>query len=440
MKAMNSTTDKKTIFGWAMYDWANSAYMTTIAVAVLPMYFASVIVGPDGFVIGDTLYAPETLWGFMISAAAFLVFLMAPTLGAVADFCSAKKKFLLVFCYLGVTGSIGLFFCKTGDVYPTIGLFLISQIGFVGANVFYDAFLPQIAKPGQQDRISSKGFAYGYAGGGIQFGCALVLIGWHDAFGLSQSMAARIGMLTAALWWGLFTLFTAFYLKEKKFHQEPPAGINLSSRRINYLHIGILRVLKTMKKVRQRPHLLLFLVAFLVYNEGIQTVIQMATIYGKQELKFGATTLMVTLLLVQIVAIFGALLFGWLAKRTGTKRAVMTSLFVWSGVVIYAYFIRSPYEYFALGAIVGLVMGGSQAISRSFYSSMIPEDSPAEYFGFYSIINKFSAVWGPFIFAIIRHMSGSSRNAILSIIIFFIAGIILLFFVNEEKARENRTL
>lgn len=431
-------TNKKTIFGWAMYDWANSAYMTTIAVAVLPMYFASVIVPSEGFRIGNTIYAAETLWGFMISAAAFLVFLMAPTLGAIADFRSSKKQFLIIFCYIGVAGSIFLSLCGQGDVYMTIFFFIISQIGFVGANVFYDAFLPQLSPPGQEDHISSKGFAYGYAGGGIQFGCSLVLIGWHDFFGLTQAGAAKISMLSASLWWGLFALFTVYYLKERKIPQKLPENWPGSPGRINYLALGVLRVLKTIGEVKQRQHLVLFLCAFLIYNEGIQTVIQMATIYGKQELHFSATTLMVTLLLVQIVAIFGALLFAWLSKTTGTKRAVMISLVIWSCVVIYAYFIHSPVEYFILGGIVGLVMGGSQAISRSFYASMIPDDSPAEFFGFYSIINKFSAVWGPFLFALIRHWSGSSRNAILSIIIFFIIGILLLFFVNEDKARESR--
>ncbi len=432
--------DKKTIFGWAMYDWANSAYMTTIAVAVLPMYFASVIVPADGFVIGETTYAAETLWGFMISAAAFLVFLIAPTLGAIADYRSSKKQFLICFCYLGVIGAILLSFSGQGDVYYTIFFFIISQIGFVGANVFYDAFLPQISPPGQEDRISSKGFAYGYAGGGIQFACALALIAFHDFFGLTQASAAKISMLSAAIWWGLFTLFTVYYLKEQKIPQQLPETLKRSSGKINYLVLGVLRVWKTMGEVKQRQHLALFLFSFLVYNEGIQTVIQMATIYGKRELPFSATTLMVTLLLVQIVAVFGALLFAWIAKKTGSKRAVMISLVIWSAVVIYAYFIQSPTEYFILGAIVGLVMGGSQAISRSFYASMIPKDSPAEYFGFYSIISKFSAVWGPFIFALIRHWSGSSRNAILSIIIFFILGIVLLYFVDEDKARESRTL
>jgi len=436
---MNYTkAEKKTLFGWAMYDWANSAYMTTIAVAVLPMYFASVVVPPEGFIIGKTVYAAETLWGFMISASAFLVFLMAPTLGAIADYRSSKKQFLLIFCYIGVVGSILLSFCGKGDVYQIIFLFLISQIGFVGANVFYDAFLPQISPPGQEDRISSKGFAYGYVGGGIQFGCVLLLISFHNSFGLTQAGAARIGMLSAALWWGLFTLFTIYYLKEGKTPKKIPERLLSSRKKMNSLLLGIRLVWTTMGEVKQRKHLALFLLSFLVYNEGIQTVIQMATIYGKQELHFSATTLMITLLLVQMVAFFGALLFGWIAKITSSKQAVMISLLIWSGVVIYAYFIQSASEYYLLGAVVGLVMGGSQAISRSFYATMIPENSPAEFFGFYSIVNKFSAVWGPFLFALIRHWSGSSRNAILSIITFFIVGIILLYFVDEEKARAGR--
>jgi len=428
--------DKKVIFGWALYDWANSAYMTTIAVAILPMYFAGVIVPTDGFRVGSSVFAAETLWGFMVSAAAFFVFIMAPVLGAIADYHNAKKRFLFSFCYLGVVSAALISVCGAGDVWLTIILFVIAQIGFVGANVFYDAFLPQLAEPGQEDQVSSKGFSYGYAGGGLQFACVLVLIAFHDFFGLTAAGAARAGMLSAALWWGGFALVSARFLSEppvkKKFSEKH--SLNFSGSVV----LGFTRVWKTMLQVGKLKHLVLFLVAFLVYNEGIQTVIQMATMYGKQELKLSSTALMVTLLLVQIVGIFGALLFSWIAGRTGAKRAVMISLVVWSGVVIYAYFIHTSMEYFVMGGVVGLVLGGSQAISRSLYASMIPEDSPAEFFGFYSVVNKFSAVWGPFIFALIRHWTGSSRNAILSVIIFFILGIILLSFVDEKKSRDAR--
>lgn len=428
--------DRRVIFGWAMYDWANSAYITTIAVAILPMYFAGVIVPADGFRIGSTVFAAETLWGFMVSAAAFIVFVMAPVLGAIADYCSAKKRFLFTFCVMGVACALFIPLTGPGDVWPAILLFVASQVGFVGANVFYDAFLPQIAEPGQEDRISSKGFAYGYAGGGIQFAGALILIAFHDSFGLTEAGAARIGMLSAALWWGGFALIPARFLREPKIDRSSQPGSGTC--RLGYIGLGFSRVWKTMLQVGKLKHLALFLLAFLVYNEGIQTVIQMATMYGKQELRLSASALMVTLLLVQIVAIFGALAFSWIAGRTGTKRAVMLSLTVWCGLVIYAYFITTATQYFILGAIVGLVMGGSQAISRSLYASMIPEGSPAEFFAFYSVVNKFSAVWGPFLFALIRHLSGSSRNAILSVIVFFILGIFLLSLVNEQQARIDR--
>lgn len=423
--------DRKVIFGWAMYDWANSAYSTTIAVAILPMYFAGVVVPAEGFRIGTTLYAAETLWGFMVSAAALVVFFLAPVLGAIADFRAAKKHFLFSFCALGVSAATLLAACGPGDVWLVIGLFVLSQIGFVGSNVFYDAFLPQLAGPGEVDRISSKGFAFGYAGGGLQFACALGLIAGHKALGISAGDAARIGMLTAALWWGGFALVAARYLREPRVGQPLPPG--RAPTLIGYLALGFGRVWQTMRHIRGLRHTALFLLAFFVYNEGIQTVIQMATMYGKQELHLSATALMVTLLLVQIVGIFGALLFAGIASRIGTRQAIILCLVVWCGVVVYAYFIRTAGEYFVLGAFVGLVLGGSQAISRSLYASMVPEDAPAEFFGFYSVVSKFSAVWGPFLFALIRHSTGSSRNALLAVIVFFVLGIVLLLFVDEGK-------
>lgn len=428
--------DRRVIFGWAMYDWANSAYITTLAVAILPIYFAGVVVPPDGLEIRGTLYAAETLWGFMLSAAAFIVFLAAPILGAIADFCSTKKRFLFSFCYLGVVSAAFLSFSKSGDVWLTMILFIISQIGFVGANVFYDAFLPQIAPEGETDRISSKGFAYGYVGGGLQFALALGLLAGHEKIGLSEAEAARLGMLTAALWWGGFALVTVYCLREPRRIQALPDGFRHVPFGLGYISLGVSRVWKTIRKLRQLRHLVLFLAAFLVYNEGIQTVILMATIYGKQELHLSTTTLMMTLLLVQAVAFVGALLLGRISERIGAKRAVIVTLTGWIGVLIYAYFIHSAIEYFVMGGIVGLVLGGSQAISRSFYSSIIPEGASAEFFGFYSVVNKFSAVWGPFIFAIICHWTGSSRNSILSLIFFFILGILLLSLVNEKNARK----
>ncbi len=428
--------DRRVIFGWAMYDWANSAYITTLVVAILPVYFASVVVPAGGLKIGGTNYAAETLWGLMVSAASSIIFVVAPILGAIADFCCAKKRFLLFFCYMGVLSASLLSFCKAGDVWPSIMLFVISQIGFVGGNVFYDAFLPQIAPEGEMDRVSSKGFAYGYVGGGLQFASSLAILTWHRELGLTEAEAAQVGMLSAALWWGGFALITLFCLQEPYRSQAMPDSYQRIPLGLGYIRLGISRTWNTLSKVRRLRDLALFLAAFFVYNDGINTVIQMATIYGRQELHLSTMVLMLTLLIVQIVASLGAPLFAWISELLGAKDAVIVSLLGWTSVVTYAYFIYSAVGYFVLGGIVGLVLGGSQAISRSLYASIIPEGTSAEFFGFYSVISKFSAIWGPFIFAIVRHWTGSSRNAIPFLVVFFVLGILLLSCMDVKRAQE----
>jgi UMF1 family MFS transporter len=430
--------NKKTIFGWCMYDWANSAYSTTVLTALLPNYFAKAIVGEAGVQIGNTIVSATALWGYMLSAVAFFVFLCAPVLGAITDFSSAKKKFLLSFAYTGSLFAILLYFCQSGDVWKTVILFFISQTGFVGANVFYDAFLPQIASEDKMDWVSGKGFSYGYIGGGLQFALALGLVAGHEVIGISQASAARIGIGMAGLWWAGFTLFTLKHLKEVAVVGGIPEAYQSQPKLIAYTVIGLTRVFATAKKVGRFKHLLLFLIAFMIYNDGIQTVTNMATIYGTEELKLSATVLMVTLLVIQIIAAGGALLFGKLAGKIGTKHAVMVSLVLWSGVVIYAYFLHSATEYFIMGVIVGIVLGGSQSLSRSFYGAMIPEEASAEFYGFYSVFSKFSAIWGPLVFASIRQIAGTARPAIISLVVFFIVGLILLSFVDEKKAKEAK--
>ncbi len=430
--------DKKQIFGWAMYDWANSAYITTVVVAVLPIYFAEVIVPEEGFKIGQTVYSASTLWSSMIGFAALFVFLFSPILGAISDFSASKKKFLMIFCYTGSLFTILLFFCGSGDVWQTIIFFLIAQIGFVGGNVFYDAFLPQIASEDKLDWVSGKGFAFGYIGGGLQFAISLGLVAGHEFLGIDKDLAAKIAMTMAGLWWAGFSVFAFTRLKETGTTSKiQPSYQNLPTWWA-YTRIGISRTLITAKKVGQFKHLLLFLVAFMIYNDGIQTVINMATMYGKSELNFSAETLMLTLLIIQFISIFGALAFAKLGEKISARKALMIALVLWSGVVIYAYFMTSPTEYYILGLIVGIVLGGSQALSRSLYGSMIPIQASAEFYGFYSIFSKFSAIGGPFIFAIIAHLTGTARAAILSLIIFFIIGLILLFFVDVAKAREAK--
>ena len=429
--------DKRTIFGWCMYDWANSAYITTAAVALLPNYFAQAVVGEAGVDILGTNMSATALWGFMLGGAAFLVFLFAPVLGAIADFSSAKKRFLTGFAYMGSLFATMLYFCGSGDVGLTIVLFMGTQICFVGGNVFYDAFLPQIASEDKIDSVSAKGYAFGYIGGSIQFAIALGLVAIQKT-PENQAMAARVGMAMTGIWWAGWTLFTMKYLKEERTPHELPDKYRNRPKGLAYLALGISQTIATAKRVGRFKHLTLFLIAYMIYNDGIHTVTSMATIYGTEELKLSTTALMVTLLLVQVVAIGGALIFSRLANRIGARRSVMFALVLWSGVVTYGYFIHTATEFFILGMIVGIVLGGTQALSRSFYGAMIPEGASAEFYGFYSVFSKFSSIWGPVTFGFIKQITGSARLAIISLMIFFIVGLILLGFVDEEKAKADK--
>lgn len=429
--------DSATIFGWCMYDWANSAYITT-AVGLLPIYFGSTVVGEHGALIFGKVYRADTLWGFAVGLAGVVSFLCAPVLGAIADFSSSKKKFLTAFGYTGSLFCILIYFTRSGDVLFTMLLFLISQIGFVNGNVFYDAFLPHVASEERLDDVSGKGYAYGYVGGGLQFAIALALVSMHDKLGLSKEHAARIGIATAGIWWAAFTVYCMRFLHEPPATEPLPPKFRSLPRTLAYLSLGISRTIATARRALRFRHLILFLVAYMMYNEGIQTVINMATIYGSNELHLPASALMLTLLIIQFVAIFGSIGFSKIADRFGTRNAIVFGLLIWSCVVIYAYFIHSTTEFFILGMIVGLTLGGTQALSRSYYGSMVPEDASAEFFGFYTVFSKFSAIWGPWAFAAITYFSHSARTAIVSLIVFFIVGVSLLLAVNEEQARSAR--
>jgi len=430
-------TDKKQVRAWCMYDWANSAYILTVITAVLPVYFADVIVGPDGFVLGGAVLSATTLWAYTISAAGALVLFISPIFGAAADFSASKKKFLMTFCYLGCLFTILLFFCQSGDVVMTMVLTLLSQVGFVGGNVFYDAFLPHLGKREELDSISAKGFAYGYIGGDLQFLFALGLIMTHDTWGLSSTEAVRIALVTAGLWWAGFSILTWRGLDEKSSSRELPPDLANKPRGWALLIVGIRQTVQTTRKVRQYRHLVVFLIGFMMYNEGIQTVIAMATIFGREELKLATPILMITLVVIQIVAMAGSIAAGRIAGKLGTKNTLIFIIFIWLGLVVYAYMMTSAAEYMALGGVVGLVLGGSQALSRSYYGSMIPKESSAEFFGFYSVFTKLSAIWGPFVFGLIRQLTGSSRLSILSVAAFFLIGIVFLFFTRDSESTET---
>jgi UMF1 family MFS transporter len=432
--------DRRTIFGWAMYDWANSAYMTTTVGALLPAYLSDAMIPEGGFEILGRLYSGQTLWGYLIGGVAFIVFLISPALGAIADFSASKKRFLRAFAYGGSLFATMLVLVGTGNVPLTMGLFFLSQIGFVSANVFYDGFLPDISTPDTIDRVSAKGYAFGYIGGGLQFAVALALIALRARLGLSMTTAVQISLGMAGLWWFGFSTFAFTRLHETGAAREIPARYDGMPRTRAYLRIGYGRVFETARKLLGFKQLLLFLLAFLIYNDGVQTMIGMASAYSSDTLGISTTGIMVTFLVVQLIGFGGAYFFGWLAGRIDARRAVVVALFVYTLVAIAAF--RLPAGQLApligLGAVIGIVQGGVQALSRSLYGSMIPEEASAEFYGFYSVLSKFSAIWGPFIFAFVSDISGSGRTAILSLIIFFVTGAILLSLVDIEEARASR--
>lgn len=430
------------VFAWAMYDWANSAYVLTTVTAVLPAYFATAIV-PEGGVelLGARLAAP-TLWGLMIGLAALFIFVLAPVLGAAADYTGSKRAFMAAFCLAGSACAFGLGFSGPGDVPWTVTLFMLAQVGFAGANVFYDAFLPVVAPPGKQDWVSGLGFAWGYIGGALHFVGSLALIHFAEPLGLDQGFAARLALATAALWWAGFAAPALLWLREDKPVHELPPEYRRFPRWLAVLRMALslaAGTLRTLVASKDRRGPGLFLLAFLLYNDGIQTVIAMATIYGKTELGLPMSTLMLTLLMIQLVAFGGALAFSRLAERISARRTLLLALFLWSCVVCYAYLIDSSLEYFVLGALVGLVLGGSQSLSRSLFSAMIPAGQSAQYFGYYSVVGKLSAIGGPLLFAAIRHATGSSREAILGVLVLFVSGMVLLWMVRvpDEKQAED---
>ena len=430
--------DRRTIFGWAMYDWANSAYITTFA-AIVAAFFTGVIV-PEGSEANG-----EALWAWTLSLGAFVLFLAMPVLGAVADYASAKKKFLRFFAWFGAGITLVLPFIPSGSVGLFLGVVILTQIGFVAANVFYDGFLPDISTDDTIDRVSSRGYAFGYIGGGLYVLLALALIllsGEDSVTGLSEEVAARIGIGGAGVWWFGFSFVALRRLPDETLPDEVPAEYRERSLWLGLAHLGFSRTIATAKKLFGFKHLMLFVLAYIFYNDAVQTVIGVTGVYAEDTLNLSATDIIIVFLIVQFVAFFGALLFGVVAGRVGTKRAILVSLTIWVAVSVAAYFLPEgeALPLYGLGVVVGFVLGGVQALSRSLYGSMIPEEASAEFYGFFSVFSKFSAIWGPLLFGLISSVADTSRPAILSVVAFFAIGFVLLTRVDVQAARESRKL
>ena len=415
--AISKQADKayrKAVNSWAMYDWANSAFATTIMAAVLPVYYSQVA--------GSTL--PGNLatvyWGYTTTIALLITAFLAPILGAIADYSGLKKQFLAIFVAIGVAFTALLYFVRTGDWLLASLFFIVSNVGFAGSDMFYNSLLPHVARPEEIDQVSTRGYAFGYLGGGILLAINIAMIQLMT----DGELAARLSFVSVAIWWAVFTLPLLRHIK------EPPAGKD-AAEALNPVVAGFQRLRKTFKEIRRYRELFLFLIAFWVYNDGIGTIIKMATIYGA-EIGIDQVSLIGALLMTQFVGIPFAFGFGWLAKRLGTKRSIYLGLAVYTFIAIAGYFMATAWHFWMLGFLVGTVQGGTQALSRSLFGAMSPKARTAEFFGFYGMSSKFAGIVGPLLFAVVGQIAGSSRLSIVALVIFFIVGGLLLSRVDER--------
>jgi UMF1 family MFS transporter len=434
-KTGNNKNDPREIFGWKMYDWANSAFYTTVVGALFSPYLtrlAQSAVGENGVVLDLGFLGSVTaksLPTLCVSASVGAQVFMLPILGALGDYSNLKKRLMGLFCYIGVAATCLLFFVK-GNLYLAGGaLFIIANVSFGASIVFYNSFLPEIATEDQADKVSSRGFAYGYLGGAILLALNLFLVLGAETVGMSTGLAVRLSLLSAGVWWGGFAIITFVLLKPRAEKKTLPPGKS-------YVTAGFIELGATIKELRQLPLTLRYLFGYLVYNDGIQTVIFAASAFLEQELFPGGnpTFLLEIFLMVQFVAVFGALIFERLAYSIKTKNAIAVSLVIWSGIVIYAYgFLHTVVEAWIMAVLIAIVLGGSQALSRSLYARMIPKGKEASFFGLYEVSERGTSWMGPLLFSVVIARTGSYRQALLSLVFFFVVGLIVLLFTNTDR-------
>ncbi|NEA62938.1 MFS transporter [Streptomyces sp. SID12488] len=419
--------------GWYFYDWACSVYSTSVLTVFLGPYLTSVAEeasDADGFVhpLGIPVRA-GSFFAYSVSLSVIVAVVVMPLVGAAADRTGRKKPLLGAAAYVGATATAAMFFLD-GDRYLLGGLLLIVANAAQSVSMMlYNSYLPQIATVEERDAVSSRGWAFGYAAGSLVLVVNLVLYTAHDSFGLSEGMAVRICLASAGLWWGAFTLVPLRRLRDHRAAPEEVAAKKATSP-------GLRQLAATVRDMRRHPLTLAFLLAYLVYNDGIQTVISQASVYGSEELGLGQSTLIVAVLLVQVLAVAGALGMGRLARVYGAKRTILGSLVAWTVTLAAGYFLPAgaPVWFFVLAAGIGLVLGGSQALSRSLFSHLVPPGKEAEYFSAYEMSDRGMSWLGPLLFGITYQLTGSYRDAIISLVAFFVIGFVLLARVPVGRA------
>ncbi|MFD4791455.1 MFS transporter [Streptomyces sp. NPDC058459] len=415
--------------GWYWYDWACSVYSTSVLTVFLGPYLTAVArhaADADGYVhpLGIPVRA-GSFFAYAVSLSVIVAVLVMPLTGSLADRTGRKKPLLAVAAYTGAAATAGMFFLD-GDRYLLGGLLLVvvaNAAQSVGM-MLYNSYLPQIAPPADRDRVSSRGWAFGYAAGSLMLVADLVLYTAHDSFGLSEPAAVRVCLASAGLWWGAFALIPLSRLRDRHARVASAAPT------------GLRQLAATVEDMRRHPHTLAFLLAYLVYNDGIQTVITQASVYGSEELGLGQSTLIGAVLLVQVLAVAGALAMGRLARTYGARRTILGSLVAWTLTLAAGYFLPAgaPVFFYVLAGAIGLVLGGSQALSRSLFSHLVPPGKEAEYFSAYELSDRGMSWLGPLLFGVTYQLTGSYRSAIVSLVAFFVTGFVLLARVPVRRA------
>ena len=430
--------DRKEIFGWMLYDWANSAFFTTTIGVLIGPYLlglAQKAVGDDGVILDLTLFkvTPKGLPAFCTAVSVISMVVVLPILGAIADYTHLKKHLMAIFCYAGVVAGALLFFVTESYIACSL-LFIASSMFFAASNVFYNAYLIDITTEDQRDKVSSYGYGLGYISGFVMLVLNLIFISNAESLGFTTGGAVRVCFLAAALWWGVFAAITFLLLKTRSAIKSVPDRKNIVS-------VGFTELWQTLKELNRLRYTKLFLIAYLFYNDGIQTVILQSSVFISYELftSKGSETdnsfLLIIFAIAQISAAAGAFIFERIARLLGGKRTIILSLFVWCAIVIYAYgFFSTKIEAYFMGAMIGMVLGSAQALSRSLYSQMIPVGRESSFFGLYEISEKGTSWMGQLMFTIIVGATGSFRQAILGLIVFFVIGSVILLFTDTTRA------
>ena len=419
--------DKKTINAWALFDWANSSYALVITAAIFPGYYSAITSDDVSFLGID--FKSSALYSFAITAAYLIIALSGPILSGIADYGGRKKVFLKFFTTLGSIACVALWFFQS-EAQLEIGIlaFILATIGFTGGQIFYNSYLPLIASEDQYDRVSAKGFSYGYVGSVLLLIANLAIIMNHESLGLEENTAVRIAFVMVGVWWISFA--------QIPFRRLPADKKN--SDMSGFAKKGIQEVLSVLNKLKSRKQIRRFLLSFFLYNAAAQTVIFLAAIFAEEEMKFETTELIILILILQLVGIVGAMLFSRVSKMKGNKLSLSIILGIWVVVCICAYFVQTPTGFYATAAGVGLVMGGVQSLSRSTYSKLLPDNTEdtASWFSFYEITDKIGVVCGTLGFGLINQLTGSMRNSVLFLATFFILGFFVLRTVTIQTEEE----